>query len=337
MRVLVLLLAVMGCGWSTEVLTWDAGIAAMRAKSYPAYCVYIGRGKSELLSKVRAGQANTNGIPIIHLGAQGEVLNPYTNQRISGSRMIINLVGPLNDLTGGSLLFFDADGVMMPEFTAIQNFHRNRTEVIELYCQMVTSPMRAKMSLAEFARLQGMPIGVTLAMEVESGRHKDFGGLFREIPADEIFPRGVDQQGSPRDPRNEPAISVLTRDPAGEVFIAQVHEIWEKLSIPVGKEKHTPPLRIFGPVGARYPALDALGIRYEVAFLTDQQLAPLKTPKTVIPGTKERLATEVNGFCPGQVLASYMLSPQQQALVNNHLLLHPDIPIGDTDYVGPSP
>lgn len=332
MRFTVILALLAGLLPAADILTWDQGVAAMRSGGHPGYVVLIGRAGSLVARGVASGAIDTAGMPFIVLSANADVLNPYTERRVPGTRMILNLTGPTNDLTGGTLLFFDRDGILLPNFTAIQNFHRNRGEVVTLYCKMVASPLRDKLSIAEFAKLEGLPIGNTLVMEVESGKHKDFSWLFREHALDTPFVKGLRADGQPVDPLTDTAIHIITADPNGEVFVAQVREIWEKLSIPKGKnEFHRPPIQVFGPVNASYPALDALGIQYTRASLTKGQLATLATPIIVLPGGPEKKATILNGFLPGQVIGQYILPKETAGLISNHTLLHPDIAIGEHD------
>lgn len=332
MRVGLVLLACLGMGLpAADVLSWNDGIAAMRAGKAEAYCVYIGRERGAMWQAITAGKVNTSGVPMIHLSAAADVLNPFTNRPVSGRDMIATLTGPLNDLTGGSFIFFSAQGTLIPELTVIQNFHRNRPEVLELYCRMVLSPLRGKMSLAEFATFEGMPIGKTLMAEVAEGKHKDFAHLFRQIPAGEIFLRGVDAQGQARDPLTEACITVITRDPNGEVFLAQMRELWIKLAVRSGTQVQRPPLLVLGPAGATYPGLQALGIECTIAAVTREQIQDLRTPTTILPGNQERQPTEITGFIPGQVVGSYLLPPATQGLLTNFEMLHPDIPVGDYD------
>ena len=334
-----LLLACLCSGGGTlvavDVLTWDEGLAAMRAGTYPGYCVFIGRAKSEFLRTLQASTITTAGIPIIRLSAQDTVRNPYTQRTVTGLRLIMNLTGPVNDLTGGCLLFFDRDGILLPHFTCIQNFHKNRMAVVELYCRMVASPLRDKLTLLEFARMEGLSIGPTLALEAAGNRHADFSWLYRVVPAEEVYLKGVDAAGKVLDPRVDPALTVVTRDPDGEVFVAEMRELWEKLSLPDGAGGyHRPPLVVFGPANARYPALDALGIAYHAASLTDEQLEPLTTPMLIMPGNPHRGATEIRGFMPGQVIGQYILPKEEAGLLTNYTLLNPDIPVGDYDVAG---
>ena len=286
----------------------------MRAGGHAGYAVLIGRQQSTLAQGVRSGAIDIAGLPFIVLSANSQVRNPYTERTVPGARMIFNLTGPTNDLTGGTLLFFDRDGILLPAFTAIANFHRYRPEVVSLYCKMVASPLRDRISIADFARMEGLAIGATLVMEVGAGRHKDFTWLFREHALSEPFVTALRVDGTPVDPLTAPAITILTAEPAGEVFIAQARELWEKLSIAKGgNEYHRPPLLILGPVGATYPALDALGIRYDRAALTTSQLSALATPITVLPGGPEKPATIVQGFVPGQVIGTYVLPKESPA------------------------
>lgn len=329
MRLLVVLLLSIAAQ-AAEVLSWEQGLDAMAAGKDKAFCVYIGREKSMLLQLIRSGAIDTAGVPVIRLGSEREVRNPYSGRQVSGSRMIMNLTGPLNDLTGGSLLFFDADGVLLPQFTIIQNFHRNRPEVLALYCALVADPLRDKLSLAEYARYKGMPIGQTLLLEAKANRHKDFSWLFREVGSQEVYFRGVSANGTVLDPRTDATITVITRDPNGEVFLAQMREYWEKLAVPSGPTLQRPPLVVLGPVGASYPALDAQGITYTAGVLTTDQLKSLSTPMTVLPGAGERKAMEIHGFIPGQVVGETILD-KAAGLLTNIKLLHPDIPLGDLD------
>ncbi|MDA3961214.1 MAG: hypothetical protein PF961_10525 [Planctomycetota bacterium] len=316
---------------AVQVLSWDDGIASMRAQEHPGYAIFIGRRHARLIELLKSSEIQTGNVPIVHLSAASEVLNPYTERRVPGTTMISLLTGPVGDLTGGSLIFFDAEGALVPSLTLIQNFHRNRPAVIELYCRMLVSPLRDKLSLAEFARFEGLPIGLELVAEVQAGAHRDFSHIFREVDAADVLPRAVLGDGGVHDLRGDLALTVVTRDPNGEVFIALMREIHVKLAVNSGATVQRPPLIVAGPAQATYPALDALGITYEAATLTKEQLRAFPSPAIVIPQAGERPVTLVSGFVPGQVLAEYLLPKEVRALLNDYRVLAPDIPVGDTD------
>ena len=319
---------------AAEIFSWEEGLAAMRAGTAPAYCLYIGREKSLLLTHVRDGTIATAGVVWIRLGSEREVMNPFTGRTIPGSQQIQNLLGTLNELSGGSVLFLNRDGVIMPQFTLIQNFHKNRAEVLTLYCAMVADPLRDKTTIAEFARFKDMPIGKTLLLEVQQNKHRDFKWLFRDVPPTETYFKGITGDGRILDPRVDPAIAIVTKDPNGEVFLAQMREYWVKLAITDGGRIQRPPLVVLGPVGAHYPALDAQGIVYTAGGLTAQQLAPLSSPMTILPSDgAARKPIEIKGFIPGEIVGEVVMD-KSAALLTNRQLLAPDIPFGDVDVEG---
>jgi hypothetical protein len=316
--------------------SWDGTLARIKEGKPKAYALFIGRQKSLLWTRIRAGQVKLGDTWVFRLSANDQVTNPYTGRTVLGSQMIQNMTGPLNDLTGGSLLFFDADFILLPRFTLIQNFHRSRPEVVSFYCQMVTEPLRDRLTMAEYARYQNQPIGLELAMEAAAGKHKDFSHLYREIGRDEILFRGVDAKGTVIDPRVNGGIHIVTRDPNGEVFLALMREYWEKLAVGSGSEKQRPPLVVFGPATASYPGLDAMNIRYTAVSLTEDQLNGYASPRTILPeqagsDSKRRGAIEISGFVPGQVIGEFVLGKQASGLLNDFRMLHPDIPFGDVD------
>jgi hypothetical protein len=319
--------------------SWEGALPALREGKHQAYGIFIGRKNSIIWKEIRKNKDKMGNVLLFRLSANDLVTNPYTGKKVLGSQAIMHMTGPLTDLTGGSFLFFDKDFILLPRFTLIQNFHRNRPEVLAFYCQLLCEPLRDKLTMAEFARYQGNEIGLQLTMEAESGLHKNFSHLYREIPPNEVLFRGVTDDGTVVDPRQVGGIHLITQDPHGEVFLALTREIWEKLTVKVGNDVKRPPLYIFGPALANYPALDAMGITYKKVNLTKDQMLGRSSPRLILPeqnggNEKKRGAIEITGFIPGQVLGEYIMGAQAKGLLNDFRNLHPDIPIGDVDVAG---
>lgn len=324
--------------WDREH-SWEGALPIIREGKHKAYILFIGRKNSLMWQRIRENRDQMGDAFVFRLSANDEVTNPYSGRKVLGSQVIMNMTGPLTDLTGSSFLFFDKDFILLPRFTLIHNFHRNRSEVIGFYAALVCDPLRDRVTFAEFARYNNSPIGLTLTMEAEAKRHKDFSHLHREVPKDEILFRGVDNTGTVVNPRDHTGLHIITKDPHGEVFLAQAHEIWEKLSVDIGGQKQRPPLVIFGPALASYPGLDAMGIRYTTVSLTEEQLRDYPSPRIMLPeqgGTdpNRRGAMEFTGFIPGQVLGEFILGKNAKGLINDFRNLHPDIAVGDVDYEG---
>lgn len=317
--------------YAHEIVPWNEGLAAMRESTHEQYALYIGRSDARLLRELEADERDWDTL-FIHLSSDMEAVNPLTGRTVPGSQLIANFTGPVNDLTGGSILWFDKAGVLQPELTLIQNFHRNRLPVLELYARYGTSDLRERVSLADFGRLEGMPIARTLVMEVQSGDHADFSHLIGSVEMEGAY-LDVVLGGERIDIRRKPSIYVLTHDGQGAVFNAQVQEIWTKMAIETANGTEQPPIIIVGPEGTRCPALDLLQIEYQVAVATAEDLAAFPSPTVVLPGSGDgrRNALEIRGFFPGEQVASVILPDHMHALIEDRRVLHPDIPIGEVD------
>lgn len=221
---------------------------------------------------------------------------------------------------------------MQPDLTIIANFHRNRLPVVELYAKYATSSMRGKMALADFGRIEGLAIAKTLVMEVQAGQHANFSHLIKRVDMEGGYLRPI-INGKAIDPRRAPNIYVMTNDGRSPIFIAQMREIWFKMGIEANGQTEYPPLVVIAPVGTTCPGLDILGIRYEMAFVTSEELEAWPCPTVLLPGdtSGQRHALEIRGFFPGEQVAAVLLPDNMHALIEDRRVLHPDIPIGEVD------
>jgi hypothetical protein len=151
--------------------------------------------------------------------------------------------------------------------------------------------------------------------------------MLKSYKKEDSFLVATGEKGQSVNPKTDAAIFVITKDPSGQAFLAQVYELWVKLNVHTASGSNPPPLVIIGPARASYPALDAMGVVYKTAVATEEALRDIATPQIMIPGTTERPAQAIIGFMPGEAIAASL-----GVEVQDHRQLSPDMPISEVDW-----
>ncbi len=313
----------------TPIIKWDEGLARLRNDEKPPYTiVYVGHKDSFIMRLIRSRKTDLSGAQIINLTANELVTNPITNKKITGKDFIGLFAGVVQDYAAGTFFFLDPQGILLPHMVLPHNLHKNRIEVVELYAAFAVSGMEGKMSIAEFGSANGKKeVANRLTMEIAGKKHVDFTYMLKVYKKNEPFLIATRADGQSINPKVDPAIYCITKDPNGPAFIAQMSDMWRKLTITTDTGINPPPLVVIGPAGAIYPALDAMGIVYKRANATEQQLNELATPMVMIPGNDQHDAQGIIGFLPGEAVAVSLSVP-----VQDHTQLNPDMPISEVDW-----
>ena len=313
----------------TPILKWDDALAHLRNDEKPPYTIiYVGHKDSYILRLIRSKRLDLAGSQLVNLSANEIVINPITNKKITGKDFIGLFAGVVQDYAAGTFFFLNPQGILLPHMVLPHNLHRNRPEVVELYAAFASSGMEGKMSIAEFGAANGRKeVANMLTMEIAGKKHVDFSSMLRSFKKDEPFLIATRPDGQSINPKVDPAIYCITKDPNGPAFIAQMADLWRKLTITTDTGVNPPPLVVIGPAGAFYPALDAMGIVYKRANATEQQLTELATPMVMIPGNDQHGAQGIIGFLPGEAVAVSLAVP-----VQDHTQINPDMPVSEVDW-----
>lgn len=310
-------------------VTWDVALARMRSANPVHTVIYVGHRETKIRRLLDREQWRPAGMQLTSITANERVMNPFTNTPILGSEFIGFFAGVVQDYAAGSFFFLDARGILVPNLVLPYLMHRNRLPVIQLYAEYAKSGLAGKMSMVEFATLNGLgEIAKTLALELAQKQHENMAWMLRTYSKEQPFLIAMMANGQAVNPKQDTALFVITKDPNGLAFVAQVSEMWRKLTVITSQGASPPPLVIIGPAGAQYPALDAMGIRYKAATATADMLRPLATPTVMIPSDGGgREAQAITGFLPGEVIAVSLSIP-----VQDRTAINPDVPIGEVDY-----
>jgi len=313
---------------SDHVVTWDQALERMRSSKPLHTIVYVGHKETKIMRLITAADWQPAGMQLTRITADEMVTNPFTNRKIRGAQFIAFFAGIIQDYAAGSFFFLDENGILVPNLVLPYLMHRNRLPVVQLYAEYSKSGVAGKMSMVEFATLNGQgEIARTLALELAQKQHENLNWMLKSYGKDDPFLIAMLENGQAVNPKQDTALFVVTKDPSGLAFTAQVSEMWRKLTVVTEQGAAPPPLIIIGPAGAQYPALDLMGIRYRRATATQDMLRPLATPMIMIPSDGgERLAQAITGFMPGEVLAMSLNIP-----VQDRTALNPDVPIGEVD------
>ena len=309
------------------VISWDRALERLRSKEPPYTVLYVGHPQTQIMRKIAAGQVNFGGAQFTAITATEQVINPMTNRKISGADFTKFWAGIVQDYAAGTFFFVDKNGILMPIMLLPHSLHRNRPEVIELYASYASSGMSDKMSIADFGVLNGRKdVANTLAMEIRAKSHANMKAMLKTYKIDDPFLIAVDKSGLAINPKTDPAIYIITKDPDGVAFTAQVIDLWKKLTVETETGISPPPLVVIGPAGAIYPQLDAMGIKYRAATATEEQLTGLATPMIMIPGGTKNPAQAIIGFLPGEAVAAAL-----EVRVQDRHQYSPDVPISEVD------